>query len=146
MLTTKVHPFALHFLAVLILIFFFLLRQNAKDQGQGHEEDKQSAERGAEQLVEHLNIYFARIIAIIQQWGGDIVKFAGDAMLCVFYANAADFEKEAMRGVCSRMKKKVAPMSFQTICFLCRLSTKQCDVLFNCTKSKKARELLILSN
>jgi class 3 adenylate cyclase len=56
-------------------------------------------ERGAEQLVDHLNIYFDRIIALIQQWGGDIVKFAGDAMLCVFYADAPDYDKEKMRGV-----------------------------------------------
>jgi len=41
---------------------------------------------GVEQLTQILNAYFGRLIATINSHGGDIIKFAGDAMLAVWPA------------------------------------------------------------
>jgi class 3 adenylate cyclase len=40
--------------------------------------------RGVEQLTAHLNEYFVRMIDLIHNHGGDIVKFAGDALLAIW--------------------------------------------------------------
>ena len=50
---------------------------------------KQGA-RGAETLNGMLNDYFGRAIAVISACGGDVVRFAGDALLAVWYADSAD--------------------------------------------------------
>ncbi|MHB2019825.1 MAG: adenylate/guanylate cyclase domain-containing protein [Candidatus Xenobia bacterium] len=39
---------------------------------------------GAEQLTHLLNDYFGKLLAIISQHGGEVVKFAGDAMVAVW--------------------------------------------------------------
>lgn len=39
---------------------------------------------GAENLTQHLNTYFSRLIDLITTHGGDIVKFAGDALIALF--------------------------------------------------------------
>lgn len=39
---------------------------------------------GAEQLSEALNSYFARVIDFIQAYGGDVLRFAGDAPIVLF--------------------------------------------------------------
>ena len=44
---------------------------------------KQGA-RGVEVLTSHLNEYFGRMINLILNHGGDIVKFAGDALVAIF--------------------------------------------------------------
>ena len=44
----------------------------------------QQGSHGLELLTEHLNRYFTLIIDTIHQHGGDVVKFAGDALLCLF--------------------------------------------------------------
>lgn len=41
---------------------------------------------GIEELTKHLNNYFDRLIALISDRGGDIVKFAGDALLAFWPA------------------------------------------------------------
>ncbi|MGD9028715.1 MAG: adenylate/guanylate cyclase domain-containing protein, partial [Anaerolineae bacterium] len=45
---------------------------------------------GAEQLVQLLNCYFERLIAVVTAHGGDIVKFAGDALLACWTAQSPD--------------------------------------------------------
>jgi class 3 adenylate cyclase/tetratricopeptide (TPR) repeat protein len=40
--------------------------------------------RGVEKLTSHLNEYFGLMIALIYNHGGDIVKFAGDALLVIW--------------------------------------------------------------
>jgi hypothetical protein len=40
--------------------------------------------RGVEQLTTVLNEYFGQIINLIHNHGGDIVKFAGDALLAIW--------------------------------------------------------------
>lgn len=44
----------------------------------------QSGSRGVEQLTQYLNDYFGQMISIIFNHGGDIVKFAGDALLAIW--------------------------------------------------------------
>lgn len=41
---------------------------------------------GAEERTEHLNAYFGQLIELISDRGGDIIKFAGDAMLAIWPA------------------------------------------------------------
>ncbi len=41
-------------------------------------------DNGAEMLNKFISGYFERLIAVIVEWGGDIIKFAGDAMLVVW--------------------------------------------------------------
>ncbi len=42
---------------------------------------------GVEELTQVLNAYFGRLIDIITAYGGDVVKFAGDALLAIFPAH-----------------------------------------------------------
>jgi class 3 adenylate cyclase len=39
---------------------------------------------GTERLTQYLNEYFSRIIGIISNFGGDVVKFAGDALVVIW--------------------------------------------------------------
>ena len=55
---------------------FTALTERLAEQGAG----------GMEQLTQILNAYFGRLIATIDSHGGDIIKFAGDAMLAVWPA------------------------------------------------------------
>lgn len=56
---------------------------------------------GAEQLIQILNAYFGRIIEIIENHGGDVIKFAGDALLAIWPAqggnNLADSVQSALQ-------------------------------------------------
>ncbi len=45
---------------------------------------------GAERLTEVLNTYFGRLIEHISDWGGDVLSFAGDAMLAVWTCDGSD--------------------------------------------------------
>lgn len=49
--------------------------------------DSRSAMGGAEQLTLIINRYFDRMISVIVRYGGDVLKFAGDAMLVMFPAS-----------------------------------------------------------
>lgn len=46
--------------------------------------------RGVEKLTHHLNEYFGRIINLILNHGGDIVKFAGDALVAIWPTSHID--------------------------------------------------------
>eukprot|EP00301_Raphidiophrys_heterophryoidea_P004543 c11967_g1_i1.p1 GENE.c11967_g1_i1~~c11967_g1_i1.p1 ORF type:complete len:1972 (+),score=487.19 c11967_g1_i1:65-5980(+) len=72
-------------------------KEQQKGKAKDHDDDKQTMERGAEQLVEHLNEYFDQIIKIIERWGGDVIKFAGDAMLCTFDTNCATDDRSKLQ-------------------------------------------------
>ena len=39
---------------------------------------------GPEQLSKHLNSYFGKLIEVVTSNGGDVLKFAGDALICMF--------------------------------------------------------------
>lgn len=45
---------------------------------------------GAEQLTATLNGYFSKLVGIIQAHGGDVVKFAGDAVLALWRDGSSD--------------------------------------------------------
>ena len=40
--------------------------------------------RGPEQVSKHLNKYFGQLIEVVTKHGGDVLKFAGDALICMF--------------------------------------------------------------
>jgi predicted ATPase len=46
----------------------------------------QQGPTGAEELTRHLNDYFSSLIEVIHEHGGDVVKFAGDALLALWPA------------------------------------------------------------
>ena len=52
----------------------------------------QQGTHGLELLTEQLNRYFTLVIDTIHQHGGDVVKFAGDALLCLFAQQWTDEE------------------------------------------------------
>jgi class 3 adenylate cyclase/tetratricopeptide (TPR) repeat protein len=46
---------------------------------------------GAENLTQILNLYFGGIIDLVERWGGDVVKFAGDALIALWpHAETSD--------------------------------------------------------
>eukprot|EP00054_Salpingoeca_dolichothecata_P023737 m.159329 g.159329 ORF g.159329 m.159329 type:complete len:1404 (+) comp24791_c0_seq2:67-4278(+) len=49
---------------------------------------KESGKSGAEGLCVVLNDFFSRLLAIVEKYGGDVVKFAGDALCIVFPVDA----------------------------------------------------------
>jgi len=53
---------------------------------------------GGEKLVNALNDYFQRAMVIIQAYGGHVVKFAGDAMVCTFTPTRDDWERVSELG------------------------------------------------
>lgn len=53
------------------------------------------AHRGAHALSSVVNAYFERLLAIVQRYGGDVCKFAGDAVLCVWEGNDVDWNNRA---------------------------------------------------
>ena len=52
--------------------------------GGGNAKVSAEAARGVESLKQHINRYFSQLISVIEQHGGDVVKFAGDAILVVW--------------------------------------------------------------
>lgn len=41
-------------------------------------------EHGCERFLKVMNEYFSRLVAVVEEYNGDIVCFAGDALLAVF--------------------------------------------------------------
>lgn len=54
------------------------------------------AHRGAHFLSNVVNAYLEKLIAILYQWGGDCVKFAGDAVLVIFEGDDQDWEYKVL--------------------------------------------------
>jgi class 3 adenylate cyclase/tetratricopeptide (TPR) repeat protein len=50
----------------------------------------QKGPAGAEELTTALNNYFGELIEIVSSYGGDILKFAGDALLATFESSESD--------------------------------------------------------
>lgn len=50
------------------------------------------ASRGAHALSTSVNDYLSRILRLVRQYGGDVVKFAGDAVLCLWYSRESNDE------------------------------------------------------
>jgi len=39
---------------------------------------------GPEIVSKHLNAYFGNLISTVEEYGGDVIKSAGDALICLF--------------------------------------------------------------
>lgn len=50
---------------------------------------------GIEQMSSHLNNFFDKLIGIIHLYGGDIIKFAGDAVFAIWPDDDANSKKIA---------------------------------------------------
>jgi class 3 adenylate cyclase len=50
---------------------------------------KKGEAEGAEILCKHLNAYFGKLVEIIHKNGGDVIKYAGDALLALWYNGPA---------------------------------------------------------
>lgn len=50
------------------------------------------AHRGAHALSSVVNSYFRRLLRIVRKYGGDVCKFAGDAVLCVWEGEIEDMD------------------------------------------------------
>eukprot|EP00045_Choanoeca_perplexa_P016908 m.235101 g.235101 ORF g.235101 m.235101 type:complete len:1667 (-) comp17397_c0_seq3:36-5036(-) len=59
---------------------------------------------GAEELCKILNDFFAKMIAITDTYGGDVVKFSGDAISVVWYVDA-DEAKRSNDYICDTLEK-----------------------------------------
>ena len=66
---------------------------------------------GAEELTDILNDYFTRMIQIIQSFGGQVVKFSGDAITALFPAEETFLQTVVRRaGECAlAMQAKIGP-------------------------------------
>ena len=49
--------------------------------------------RGAEELAQKINEFMAKMITLIESYGGDIIKFVGDAMICMWPEGGSDAEQ-----------------------------------------------------
>lgn len=45
-----------------------------------------------ESLKNHINDYFTKMLAIVEKWGGDVIKFAGDALFIVWHSQILEQE------------------------------------------------------
>jgi class 3 adenylate cyclase/tetratricopeptide (TPR) repeat protein len=52
---------------------------------------------GVEELTKYLNAYFGQLITLITEHGGDVIKFAGDALLALWPAIEEDLTLQTMR-------------------------------------------------
>ncbi len=52
---------------------------------------------GAEELTDHLNAYFGQLVDLITAHGGDVLKFAGDALLALWPASAESLQGAVQR-------------------------------------------------
>jgi class 3 adenylate cyclase/tetratricopeptide (TPR) repeat protein len=66
---------------------------------------------GAEELTQHLNTYFGQLIELITQHGGDIVKFAGDALIAIW--PALDAQERPQPALLPAMVQRVAQCSLE---------------------------------
>jgi len=48
---------------------------------------------GPELVSKHINAYFAQLISAVNDHGGDVLKFAGDALICMFNNDIAAYDE-----------------------------------------------------
>lgn len=61
------------------------------------EQCAQKGDVGVEQLKNILNDYFGRLISIVREHGGDIVKFAGDALIALWHGSDKDLSEATLK-------------------------------------------------
>jgi hypothetical protein len=65
-------------------LFFFFSGGFPKGFTSLNEQFAKLGNEGIESVTKHLNEYFGRLINTIVKHGGDVLKFAGDALICLF--------------------------------------------------------------
>lgn len=48
------------------------------------------------QVSKHLNSYFGQLIEAVNNHGGDVLKFAGDALICMFGDETSEEKTEEL--------------------------------------------------
>ena len=87
------------------------------------------AERGVNAGVEAvvsncLNKYFTKLVGTIHEYGGDVVKFAGDAVLCVWRPQMARTKRMATDSEFARDQKQQALAAYAQAALLCAFKCK----------------------
>eukprot|EP01135_Chromosphaera_perkinsii_P007657 Nk52_evm113s914 gene=Nk52_evmTU113s914 len=62
--------------------------------------EKDSGSLGADTMSQFLNKYFGYMIEIIESYGGDVLKFAGDALVCMFKEREGYSAENVCRSAC----------------------------------------------
>src|SRR5258708_30844931 len=69
---------------------------------------------GVEKISAALNDYFGRWIAIISQYGGDVVKFAGDALLAIWPAGDGGLSEAVRQAAACALEANTSLRGYQT--------------------------------
>jgi class 3 adenylate cyclase/tetratricopeptide (TPR) repeat protein len=80
--------------------------------------------RGAEELSEQLESVYSALIAEVERYGGSVIGFAGDAMLCWFdQQNMVDGRTPATSAVASALAMQTAIRSFPALALKVAIAT-----------------------
>ena len=55
-------------------------------------------------FINHIAIYFGEIISIIENWSGDIIKFAGDSIYVLWRQNSSIIDRNSFGGIFSALQ------------------------------------------
>jgi class 3 adenylate cyclase/tetratricopeptide (TPR) repeat protein len=67
----------------------------------------QGGPAGAEELTNRLNAWFGQMVSLVMRQGGDVVKFAGDALLALWLSDGSDLtEATARAGGCGLLMQE----------------------------------------
>lgn len=90
------------FLRIVISVFALILAAQVFCDASGFTALTEALDKepnGAEKLGDCINAFFGPLIQIVSYWGGDIIKFSGDAITIVWpvddVASTEDFENDA---------------------------------------------------
>ena len=72
-----------------------------------------SGPNGAENLSRILNDYFGQLVDTVTEFGGDVVKFAGDSLLALWPATEADLPLVTMQAAQAALALQVQMMAFR---------------------------------
>jgi class 3 adenylate cyclase len=74
-----------------------------------------------ESLKNHINDYFTKMLAIVDKWGGDVVKFAGDALYIIWHSHLSEsnefsiHESSREENIDPSVLEGVDPQSFESV-------------------------------
>ena len=83
---------------------------------EGAKEEAGSTMGGSEQLTRIINKYFNNMIAVIVRYGGDVLKFAGDAMLVMFPASPTGEPGASVDLVAATRRAALCALALQKEC------------------------------
>ncbi|GBG31842.1 Adenylate cyclase type 10 [Hondaea fermentalgiana] len=80
---------------------------------------------GVEAVVTNcLNKYFSRLIETINEFGGDVVKFAGDAVLCIWKPQVSDMRRGSSSPRVAKQQRQRLMESYAQAATLCAFKAK----------------------